>query len=187
MKVLNVGGGGDRIIPKSYDGWDQVLLDIDPSCNPDICIDAKDMKSLPAGEFDSVWCSHNLEHYHQFEVPMMLDNFKHVLNDDGYAQIMVPNLGQLFKDMRDRNYDIMDVWYRTLEGVHGQTVTFHDALFGWNHALVNDKPYYAHKCGFTVRSLHDALMAAGFKSVWVANAGINIIAFAYKKEGVPCP
>jgi hypothetical protein len=41
-KVLNVGGNTKLIpIPKHYDGWDHLLLDIDPTGKPDVLCDAR--------------------------------------------------------------------------------------------------------------------------------------------------
>ena len=43
-KVLNVGGNSKEIaIASQYDGWQQDLLDIDASQNPDILADAREL------------------------------------------------------------------------------------------------------------------------------------------------
>ena len=184
MKVLNVGGGTSRISDQRYFGWEQRILDIDPAVNPDILLDAKEMNTLEARSYDAVYCSHNLEHFYFHEVPLVLEGFIHVLKEDGFAEIAVPNLTNLFQEMHRHNLDIMDVWYRTGEN---NPITFHDTLYGWNAAMKGGNLYYAHKCGFTASSLHAECVRAGFKSVWVAEQGANLLAFAYKKEGVPCP
>lgn len=37
MKVLNVGGNSkDIALPALYEGWEQILLDVDPQGKPDI-------------------------------------------------------------------------------------------------------------------------------------------------------
>jgi hypothetical protein len=47
-KVLNVGGNSKEIaLPPQYNGWQHVLLDIDPRGNPDIVCDARNLTSLP--------------------------------------------------------------------------------------------------------------------------------------------
>ena len=63
-RVLNVGGASKAIpIPQHYAGWEHVLLDVDPNQEPDIVCDARELVELPAGGFDAIYCSHNLEHY----------------------------------------------------------------------------------------------------------------------------
>ncbi len=83
-KVLNVGGNNRAIpLPSIYEEWVQLLLDIDPKGQPDVLCDARAMTDLPASTYDSVYCSHNLEHYHRHEVPKVLAGFRHVLKADG--------------------------------------------------------------------------------------------------------
>lgn len=184
MKVLNVGGGTSRQLPAHYDGWTQLLMDIDPAVKPDICKDAKDLQELQGETFDAVYCSHNLEHFYKHDVPVVLKGFLHVLNDEGFAEIHVPNLPHLFRELASRNQDLDDVWYR-ISG--GAPVTYHDVLYGWNEYMRTGNLFYSHKCGFTAISLHKNLSEAGFGSVFVAEQGANLMAKAYKKEGVPCP
>jgi SAM-dependent methyltransferase len=183
MKVLNVGGGSSRELPQFYAGWEQVLLDIDSAAKPDIQCDALEMKKLPAAKFDAIYSSHCLEHFYKHDVPKVLDGFLHVLKDDGFAEVSVPNLTNLFDELRARSHDISDVWYR----VGTQPITFHDVLYGWDTAMANGNLYYAHKCGFTALSFSGALYQAGFKTAWVKEEGMNLRAFAYKKENQPCP
>ena len=63
-RVLNVGGGSKDIpLPPHYAGWEHVLMDIDPKGQPDLVCDARELPALPAGQYDAIFCSHNLEHY----------------------------------------------------------------------------------------------------------------------------
>lgn len=176
MIVLNVGGGPTRQLPSNYDGWTQWLLDIDPSVKPDICIDAKELKTLESGQFDAVYCSHNLEHFYANEVPAVLSGFLHVLKIGGSVEIAVPNLRNLFESLLTRNLDINDVWYRAGDA----PITFHDVLYGWGAQIEMGNTFYAHKCGFTRLSLIDALQKAGFENITVAEQGGNIFAKATK-------
>jgi hypothetical protein len=178
MRVLNVGGGS-RNLPERYNGWDQVLLDIDPAVNPDVCCDALEMHKLPANEYDAVYCSHTVEHFYQHDVPTVLAGFLHVLKDTGFADIAVPNLSHLFKSLMVSNLDINDVWYRTGQGL---PITFHDVLYGWSQAMQKGNLFYAHKCGFTAHSLGTVLANVGFKSVQVAEQDANLFAFAHKNN-----
>ncbi len=60
-KFLNVGGNRKDIpVPSYFDGWDHILLDIDPAGNPDIVCDARELQTLEPGRFHAVYCSHNL-------------------------------------------------------------------------------------------------------------------------------
>ena len=175
MIVLNVGGGTSRQLPANYDGWEQFLLDIDPAVKPDICCDAKDLTSQPGSTFDAVYCSHNLEHFYQHEVKIVLAGFKHVLKVGGTVEIHVPDVTASMRKMLESNLDINDVWYRL---GNGSPISFHDVLYGWGDAIEQGNPFYAHKCGFTPLSLHGALDDAGFSEIVIESGGGNIKATA---------
>jgi FkbM family methyltransferase len=88
-RVLNVGGNSKEIqLPFLYDGWQHVLLDIDPDCTPDVLCDARNLSALSGAEYDSVYCSHNLEHYYHHDVRKVLSGFFHILKDpDGHFKL----------------------------------------------------------------------------------------------------
>lgn len=178
MRVLNVGGGPSRVLPERYSGWSQDLLDIDPAVKPDVCCDAKQMSVLDPQIYDAVYCSHNLEHFHQHEVPVVLAGFMHVLKPGGSVDISVPNVMDAFKQMLGRSLDINDVYYRVPAG----PIRFHDVLYGWNAAMSRGNLFYAHKCGFSALSLDETVRSAGFAEVRVAEAGPNLFATGIK----PC-
>ena len=72
-RALNVGGNSKEIpLPPEYLDFEHRLLDIDPLCNPDIILDARRLTELPSGQFDAIYCSHNLEHYFRHDVPKVL-------------------------------------------------------------------------------------------------------------------
>jgi hypothetical protein len=59
-------------------GWTHHLLDIDERVRPDVLGDARELASLvPAGTYDAVYCSHNIEHYYPHDVPKVLRGFLH--------------------------------------------------------------------------------------------------------------
>src|SRR5690349_18380329 len=98
-RVLNVGGN-DRMfhsLPNEYAGFQHLLLDIDPSVSPDILCDARQLVTLGANQFDAVYCSHNLEHYHRHDVTKVLAGFMHVLKEGGIAQIKVPDIADVMR------------------------------------------------------------------------------------------
>lgn len=176
MIVLNVGGGASRVIPATFKGWDQHILDIDPAVNPDVCCDAKEMRKLKRSSYDAVYCSHNLEHFYRHDVPTVLAGFQHVLKATGFAQIAVPDIQALMAEVVAGGNDIEDTWYSSPSG----RISFHDVLYGWDKAMSQGNLFYAHKCGFTEKSLGKALRAAGFKSVHIAKDGMNLHAYAFK-------
>ena len=49
----------------------------------------KAYRAIAAAEYDSVYCSHNLEHYHRHEVPRVLAGFRHVLKAGGVDALRV--------------------------------------------------------------------------------------------------
>jgi hypothetical protein len=177
MKLLNVGGGAGRDVPKHYAGWEQDLLDIDPEVKPDIVCDAKELTTLARSRYHAVYCSHNLEHFYRHEVPVVLAGFVHVLRPEGFAQIAVPDIGALFEAVRGK--DINDTWYVC----PGGRISFHDVLYGWGARVEEGNTFYAHKTGFTKKSLTKALSDAGFAKVMVASDDVgNLHAYAFKKR-----
>ena len=51
-KVLNVGGNSKAIaLPPIFDGYEHLLLDIDPTGKPDLLCDARELTSTPAAQY----------------------------------------------------------------------------------------------------------------------------------------
>jgi SAM-dependent methyltransferase len=159
-RVLNLGGGSKAIaIPAYYDGFDHVLIDLDPKGRPDILLDGRNLATLEPGQADAVYCSHNLEHYRAHEVPEVLAGMLHVLRPDGFADIRVPDLGQLFQDIVARGLDIEDQLYVSPAG----PVRVRDVIYGLGSRIESSgQDFYAHRTGFTQASLAKALVMAGF-------------------------
>lgn len=90
---LNVGGASKQhAVPAHYAAWQHVLLDIAAGPGVDVVMDARKLSTLPPGQYDAVYNSHNLEHYYQHEVPKVLEGFAHILKPDGFVEIHVPNM-----------------------------------------------------------------------------------------------
>lgn len=160
--VLNVGGASKAFaLPGHYAGWGHVLLDIAPGKDVDLALDARALRDLPRSVFDAIYCSHNLEHYYPHEVPLILEGFAHVLKPDGFAEIRVPDLDSVLRAMVERNLDVEDALYQSRSG----PISVRDVLYGLGTAIAAGKVAYAHKTGFTNRSLRKALDAAGFAQV----------------------
>lgn len=164
--VLNVGGNRKAVaIPEHYAGWRQVLLDIDPKGDPDIECDAREILQLAPAQFDAVYCSHNLEHHYRHDVPKVLAGFAHVLTATGFAEVRVPDLPAVFRKMLDDSMDLEEVLYQAPAG----PIRVIDVIYGWGPEIERTgNPFFAHKTGFSRRSLHEALLGAGFTEVWNA-------------------
>ncbi len=179
-KVLNVGGNNKNIpIPSQYDGWEHVLLDIDPKGLPDVVCDARNLTDLPGADYDSVYCSHNLEHYYRHDVEKVLAGFFHVLKDDGFAYIRVPDMGELMQVVIQRGLDIDDFLYQSPAG----PITVRDVIYGYGEEIERSGcDFYAHKTGFTQKSLKAKLLNAGFPVVFVRGGDLEISALAFKSK-----
>ena len=181
-RVLNVGGASKQVpIPSYYAGWNHLLLDIDPRGDPDVLCDAREIKALEQSQFDAVYCSHNLEHYHKHEGALVLGGFAHVLKPDGFADIRVPDMTSVMRACVARNMDIEDVLYESAAG----PITVRDVIYGWGVEIERTgDDFYAHKTGFTGASLRAAMELAGFRGVLVVvdEHAYEIRALGFKDE-----
>lgn len=181
LKVLNVGGNSKAIpIPAHYNGWAHHLLDIDPRGKPDVLCDARELTKYVGDSYDAIYCSHNLEHYFAHDVSKVLAGFMHVLKPHGFAEIRVPDMGQLFRLVIEKNLDIDDVIYVSKAG----PITVKDTIYGFGKEIAQTgQDFYAHKTGFTHKSLRAALGAAGFRNALQAtSAHLEIRLIALKGE-----
>lgn len=177
MRVLNVGGGSkDIALPPQYSGFEQVLLDIDPAGNPDVCCDARELATLEPAQFEAVYCSHNLEHYHRHDVPRVLAGFRHVLKPGGWAHVRVPDIPAVMRLAVERGLDVEDTLYTSPAG----PISVLDVIYGLGRQIeLSGVDFYAHKTGFSNRSLIRVLRQAGFPHSFSAlgNLEINTVAF----------
>ncbi|MBL25566.1 MAG: methyltransferase [Rhodospirillaceae bacterium] len=160
MKVLNVGGNNKNIqLPPYYKGFEHLLLDIDPRGKPDIVADARELDQLDADQFDAIYCSHNLEHYYRHDVAKVLKGFLHVLKPKGFAEIRVPDLPAVMKAMIDDEMDIDDELYKSPAG----PIMISDVIYGYSVEIEQSgQDFFAHKTGFSEKSLKKAVLDAGF-------------------------
>lgn len=179
-KVLNVGGNSKAIpLPPQYAGFDHVLLDIDPTGQPDIVCDARLLDTLDGEQFDAIYCSHNLEHYYHHDVTKVLAGFLHVLKEGGVAHIRVPDIGEVMRVSVEKGLDIEDVLYQSSLG----PIMVMDVIYGYTVQIEKSgQDFFAHKTGFTQKSLLKALYLAGFKSMFrILGDGqsleVNMLAF----------
>lgn len=177
---LNVGGNSKKTpIPPYFVGWKHDLLDIDPRGNPDVLMDARELRSLPAGGYDAVYCSHNLEHYHRADGAIVLDGFAHVLKDDGFADIRVPDVLAVMKHVVQHNMDLDDSLYKSSAG----PIMVRDVLYGFSRQVEQmSNPFFAHKTGFSPQSLIKFVGGHGFASyVLLSHEPFEITAYLFKR------
>lgn len=180
-RVLNVGGADKAIpIPAHYDGWEHVLLDIQPARGVDLVHDARRLTELPAATFDAVYCSHNLEHYYAHEVPLVLAGFHHVLKAEGFVEIRVPDIPAVMRHAMAHDMELDEMLYESAAG----PISVHDVIYGYGREIeASGEDYYAHKRGFTRKSLLAALQQAGFSAVWLTEPqNFEIGALAFKQQ-----
>jgi len=177
-KVLNVGGNSKAIaLPPQYAEYEHLLLDIDPRGKPDIVCDARLLTSLEGNQFDAVYCSHNLEHYYRHDVPKVLAGFLHVLKEGTFAHIRVPDIAEVMRITIERGLDIDDVLYDSPAG----PIMVLDVLYGYTVEIERSgQDFFAHKTGFTQKSLIKVLQKAGFSNIYSATGNLEINAFAFK-------
>jgi SAM-dependent methyltransferase len=177
-KVLNVGGNSKAIpLPPQYAEFEHLLLDIDPTGLPDIVCDARKLATLEAAQFDAVYCSHNLEHYYRHDVPKVLAGFWHVLKDGGFAHLCVPDIREVMRITLERGLDIDDVLYQSPAG----PIMVLDVLYGYSVEIERSgQEFFAHKTGFTQKSLVRVLQSAGFTKIYRGLGDLEIRAFAFK-------
>jgi hypothetical protein len=180
MKLLNVGGCNKHIaIPAHFNGWDHLLLDIDPNPEVDVVCDARNMLTMPAGEYDAVYSSHFLEHLYRHDLPKVMAGFKHVMKDDGFIQIAVPNMQSVFDHLAKPGSDIDDVIYQSAVG----PIRAIDMIYGLESFIENNgNDFMCHKNGFTPKSMARVLFENGFEHVFIGAGDFNVIAFVFKRE-----
>jgi SAM-dependent methyltransferase len=183
LKVLNVGGNSKSIpLPPQYVDFEHLLLDIDPTGEPDILCDARDLASLQSGQLDMIYCSHNLEHYYRHDVKRVLKGFWDVLKPGGGVHIVVPDILSVVKTMIDKGLDIDDELYQSALG----PILVSDVLYGFGKQIEESGvEFFAHKTGFTHKSLVKNLMQSGFSHIHSSEGGYSVTAVAFKKEMSP--
>lgn len=180
QRVLNVGGNSKAIpIPSYYEGWEHMLLDIDPRGKPDVLCDARLLGELAPCQFDAIYCSHNLEHYFRHDVAKVLAGFHHVLKEDGFVDVRVPDMGSLIKQIAEKELDIEDFLYQSQVG----PIHVIDVIYGWGREIEQSgNDFFAHKTGFTEKSLTNSMHKAEFGSVFTAASNLEVRAIAFKSE-----
>jgi SAM-dependent methyltransferase len=179
QRVLNVGGNSKSIeIPAHYRGWQHDLLDIDPAGNPDIVADARELDRLPGGTYDAVYCSHNLEHYYLPEARKVLRGFDHVLRDDGFVELHVPDIEQLIRFAADKRLGLDDVAYHAGKN----PITVRDMIYGHQPHIERGNTSWAHHNAWTVKSLARALSGTRLEyMIHFSRRPLELSAYVFKQ------
>jgi len=141
MKVLHVGCGGESM-PDFLEGYEEIRLDVDSSCNPDIVANLLELKDI--GQYDAVYGSHVLEHFSQDDVDTVLSEMRRILNPGGIVVMVVPDLTWA--------RPTTEVLYKSPYG----PITGLDMFYG-HQELIKSNPYMAHKIAFTRDTLGEFL------------------------------
>jgi SAM-dependent methyltransferase len=185
--VLNLGAGAlqDSVLPHYYQGWNHVRLDVDSRHAPDIVLDARELQSLEPSTFDAIYCSHNLEHYHRHEGVKVLRGMLHVLKPDGFAEIRVPDLSVVLRHMIEHNRDIDDVLY-VAPRTPPVPILYRDVLYGYHVEIEQSgNDFFAHRTGFTPRSLERFFHDNGFPYAAMANVNLELLGYFFRQAPTP--
>lgn len=159
-------GCGTAPLPDWIDGT-ETRLDIDARTNPDIHASMTNLSDI--GPFDSVFCSHAIEHLYPHDVVTALQEFNRVLKPGGVAWIVVPNLEGI-----EPSFD--PIYYTE----SGQPITGFHMYYGDPERIV-DNPYMAHHSGFVKSTMENALGAAGFSKIEVVgHSNFNLVGIGIK-------
>ena len=175
---LHVGAGtaSDKRLPRLFDGWTEVRVDIDPRMRPDIVASMTEITDVEDASMDAIWCSHSLEHVSPHEVTQALSEWRRVLKSDGFAFITTPDLMQAARLVAAGK--ISEVVYTSPAG----PVTALDLIYGQSDAIAKGLTYMKHETGFTLDSLGERLTKEGFERVDVWVEGLSLWAMAYSTE-----
>lgn len=159
--ILHVGPGhrnNGAKLPVAFQSsdWQEIRLDIDPANEPDIVGSMLDMAAVADASVDAIYSAHNIEHVYAHEVPQVLKEFLRVLKPDGFLVVTCPDLQTVCQLVAEDKLN--DAAYTSQAG----PITPLDILYGHGAALAAGHHYMVHKTGFTLKTLTQALHAAGF-------------------------
>jgi hypothetical protein len=176
-----VGGGGKGSpMPLIYADWDVVWLDLNPSLQPDLLMDARDLGTLEPEQFDAVFSSHCLEHIYPHDLRALLHGAWHALKENGFMDVVVPNTRLALQRMVEDNLDLDSFLYHSAGG----PICVRDTLWGYARyqEFSHHPELHIHKNGFSKRTLANLLMAAEFSTVYVIDDSWDLRVLAFKRK-----
>ena len=153
--------------------WREIRLDIDPNVQPDIIGSMLDMFTIADESVDAVYSANNIEHLYSHEVPIALAEFRRVLKPDGFLIIACPDLQSVCALIAEDK--LSEVAYNSPAG----PITPHDILYGLRICLAEGNLHMAHRCGFTSKTLTEALLSAGFAAVYSGRTSLTMKLWAF--------
>lgn len=159
--ILHVGPGhreNGAKLPAVFqtNSWKEIRLDIDPANEPDVVGSMLDMGDVADGTVDAIYSAHNIEHVYAHEVSLVLKEFLRVLKPKGLLVVTCPDLQTVCQLVAEDK--LGDAIYKSQAG----PIAPLDVIYGHGQALSEGHHYMAHKCGFTLKTLTQAVHSAGF-------------------------
>ncbi|MEX6509134.1 methyltransferase domain-containing protein [Jiella sp. M17.18] len=184
-KVLNVGSGplgSDARFSSRFSadtGWEVVRADLDPGVAPDIIASITDLSAFADESFETVWCSHILEHLYAHEANVAARELFRVLRRGGKLHAFVPDVEAAARVAGEGR--MMEPLYISAAG----PITPHDILYGHGAAIAAGRTAMAHRSGFTPQKLGQVLLCAGFDPVLVRRTPeFELVAEATRPDGI---
>jgi SAM-dependent methyltransferase len=177
--VLNAGAGESDLahLPGYFNGWRQIRVDVNPAVGPDLVASVTDLAAIPDGSIDAIWSAHCIEHLFAHEVPQALAEFRRILNDTGFACIIVPDLQSIAEYLAE------DKLHATVYESSAGPITAHDMLWGFGPAIAGGATAMAHRCGFTPTLFLERLKAAEFGEIALRRrANLELAALALRED-----
>jgi len=188
LKFLHVGCGPKRKESTTNvfnsDEWEEITLDIDPNCNPNIIGSMTDLSMIEDNSFDAVYSSHNIEHLFVHEAVLAVKEFFRVIKDTGYVMIVCPDIISTCEAILEKG-PLEPLYYlknpQTGELDKNLYVSGIDILYGWRLPIQNGNHYMAHKFAYSEKTLTSLFIESGFKKVACTSRksayDINLIGF----------
>jgi predicted SAM-dependent methyltransferase len=147
--LLHIGFGGTTIKNCMFNqdlvDLNEITMDIDSNYNPDIVCDILNMSEFPSNSVDVIYLSHALEHIDLMSVPNVLNEFRRILKDNGFARMIVPNLTHFLSYLTEDK--LLDTVYESSAG----PVTVLDVLYGHSYSIKRkNNDFMRHKMSYTV-------------------------------------
>ncbi len=177
--LLNAGSGESTHgnLPAYFKGWRQIRVDVNDAVAPDVVASVTDLSVIADGSVDAVWSAHCVEHLYAHEVPTALQEFRRVLNDTGFACIIVPDLQSIAEYIANDRLD--EAIYESSAG----PVTAHDMIWGFGAAIARGETAMAHRCGFTPTVFLNCLKQAEFGEIALRRrSNLELAAIALKHD-----
>src|ERR1700677_656031 len=179
-KVILHAGCGNEPLPQLYatDEWREVRMDRGTHLNVDL---PASPDSIPAADdsFDRVYCAHTLEHVPAHDVVPSLKELARVLKPGCILRVIVPDIAAVARLVA--YYDLDSTLYHSPAG----PVTIGDVLWGFADWIAHGKPLYAHRTGFSRRTLAKALQSAGLEKILVEEKITTFELNAFATKPIP--